>query len=100
MDSLAFTQIVQVSANYTVKGDDTTILVSTASGARTIATDASTHIEGRRLTIKDSSGNAGTNNITFDPAGSTLVDGAATKVINSNRGALEVVFAGGAWQSV
>ena len=44
--------------------------------------------------IKDTSGNAGTDNITVATAGTELIDGAATAVINANYGVLRVYFDG------
>jgi hypothetical protein len=99
-DSIAFTAIANVAAAYVVKEADVVLLVNTAA-ARTISTDLTTHVEGRMLMIKDSAGTgAATNNITFDPAGGVLVDGGATKVINTLRGSLLLIFAGGAWHSI
>lgn len=42
------------------------------------------------ITIKDASGNAGTNNITVSTEGSETIDGAATAVINSNYSAINI----------
>ncbi len=42
------------------------------------------------LIIKDESGNAGVNNITITPNGTDKIDGAATKVINTNYGSFRL----------
>lgn len=48
--------------------------------------------------VKDEGGNAGTNNITFN-SNSLNIDGAPTKVINTNFGAIRMYFNGVAWFS-
>lgn len=50
--------------------------------------------------VKDASGGAGTNNITVSPAGGKLIDGAASKVINSNYGAMRLYWDGTNWFTI
>lgn len=88
--------VTSVAANYTTTANDVVLLVSSAA-PRTISTNASDQILGRKLIIIDSTGSAGTNNITFDPAGSVTINGAATAVINTNRGVLRMICDGSNW---
>jgi hypothetical protein len=94
-DFLALPQ-VSVAASYTILPNDVVLLVSSAA-PRTISTNAADQVAGRVLIIVDSTGAAGTNNITFDPAGAVTVNGAATALINSNRGVLRVICDGSNW---
>lgn len=58
---------------------------------------ASTTNSGRKVTIKDESGGAGTNQIQI-VAGSALIDGvAAPKIINTNYGSVTLVMDGSNW---
>ena len=84
---------------YTTNQNDV-VIGCTNSGARTISTTAADQIAGRQLVIKDENGNAGTNNITFDPAGAVTIDGAATKAISTNYGSLKVYCDGTNWFSM
>ncbi len=52
---------------------------------------------GKVYIIKDESGTAGTNNITIDGNGAETIDGAATKVINTNFGSATLICSGAAW---
>lgn len=83
----------------TVNTDDTLILTNlTAPGAVAIAlpsSPAAHHV----YTIKDAKGDSAVNNITVTPASGT-VDGAASKVISSNYGALRLLWDGTTWFSV
>lgn len=85
---------VTVTANYTCTSLDETIYCN-AAGAITVTLPAATNFNGRRLIIKDKSGNASTNNITV--SGAQTVDGAASKTINTNYGVLRVESDGSNW---
>lgn len=73
--------------------------VTDTSSARTINLPASPSSplpqKDQTFIIKDESGAAGTNNITVSTiAGTVTIDGATTKVINTNYGVLKVIFDG------
>ena len=74
---------------------DNVILVNTSGGPVTITLPTPTN--GRVLKVKDSTGNAGTNNITIVPFASELIDGASSKVINFNYGSVNLVSDGTNW---
>lgn len=74
---------------------DYTILVDTSS-ARTINLVASP-VTGTTYRIKDNVGTAATFNITITPNAGTI-DGAATSVINTNWGSLDIVYNGTSWR--
>ena len=74
---------------------DNVILVNTSGGPVTITLPTPTN--GRVLKVKDSTGNAGTNNITIVPFASELIDGASSKVINLNYGSVNLVSDGTNW---
>lgn len=67
------------------------------AGGDTITLDDDLTDAGRAFIIKDESGTAGTNNITIDPEGSTLIDGALTYVMNANYESKTVYSDGTAW---
>lgn len=54
-------------------------------------------VKGRNLTIKDSGGQAGVNNITITTEGAQTIDGAATAVIAANYGAIKLYSDGSNW---
>lgn len=82
---------------YTTVPQDAVILVDT-SAARTIVPLASATL-GQRHTIKDNVGSAATNAITITPSGA-LIDGLASRTINSNWGSVDIVFAGTDWRII
>jgi hypothetical protein len=78
---------VAKTANYTITMQDEIVGVTDTSSARTITLpSAATVRSGALYTIKDESGAAVTNNITIARAGSDTIDGATSKVINTNYG--------------
>jgi len=54
------------------------------------------------LVIKDLKGDANTNNITINAGASTTIDGASSKVINTARGFVRLIYDGasGSWNVV
>ena len=87
------------SADYTTLESDYFISFNTdagGGGSRTVNLIA-TPETGRTYVIKDSGGKAAARNIILNPAGATLIDGAATKTINSNYGSFIVVYNGTSW---
>ncbi len=97
--SLAGGSIVNVTIPgaypYLTLSTDYVILVDTTS-ARTINLIGSP-AAGRTYRIKDNVGSAALNNITIVPNAGTI-DGAATLVINSNWGSVDIVYNGTAWR--
>lgn len=80
------------AGNYTILATDPIYIAVTSTAApRTITLPAASGVPaGRTFTIKDESGGAATNNITVTRAGSDTIDGATTKVINTNYGVTTV----------
>lgn len=71
------------------------------AGACAIALNAgSTFNVGQRITFKDESGAAATNNITLTANGTDKIDGASTAVINQNYGSLKLLWTGSTWSIV
>jgi hypothetical protein len=54
-------------------------------------------ITGREYVVKDETGSAGTNSITIATTGGQTIDGAATKVVNTNYGVTKVYSNGANW---
>jgi hypothetical protein len=67
---------------------DTTIFCN-QSAAMTVNLIAP--VVGQKLTIKDLSGTAASNNITVDAVGSTTIDGSLTFVLNNNYASVDLV---------
>lgn len=84
------TAITLTSNGESVIGVDT-------SAAITITLGSSDLFVGRRLTIKDETGSAATNNITVDTEGSETIDGAASKTVSTNYGYITVYSDGTNW---
>jgi hypothetical protein len=78
-------------------GSEYVVLVNTGSGSVTVNLEASP-TSGTAVKIKDK-GNALTNNITIDGNGNTI-DGSSSALINTDYGALELVFDGTEWFSL
>lgn len=79
---------------YTTLSSDYVILVDT-SAARTI-TPLGSPTTGQTYRIKDNVGSAAANNITITPSGKNI-DGAASYVISSNYGSVDIVYNGTQW---
>lgn len=89
---------VTVSAtNYTALTGDTVIGITDTTAARTVTLYAISGNTGKVLIIKDMSGAAATNNITIDGNAAETIDGAATKVINTNYGSMTLVCDVSGW---
>lgn len=82
---------------YTTIPQDNVILVDTTA-AITI-TPLASPTKGQMHRIKDSSGLAATNNITITPSGKNI-DGAASKIINTNYGSIDIVYNGTEWSTL
>jgi len=61
---------------------------------------AATAGAGKMYVFKDETGNAATNNITIDPNGAELIDGAASYVMAVNRESITVICTGTGWQII
>lgn len=79
---------------YTTLSTDDVIIVDT-SVARTIIPMAGP-ATGQTYRIKDNVGSAAANNITITPSGNNI-DGAASYVINTNYGSVDIVYNGAQW---
>jgi hypothetical protein len=77
---------VSTATDYTVQATDQIVEVSNTSAPRNITLPSAPAVVDRIIIIKDTSGGAGTNNITVIGT----IDGAANKVISTNYGSLRV----------
>jgi len=78
---------VAVAANYTLQGGEQLVAVTSTAAARTLTLPAASSVPvGIPIVFKDESGGAATNNITVARAGADTIDGATSKVINTNYG--------------
>lgn len=85
---------------YTVLVNDCIVQVDTTA-ARTINLPAAaTAGAGKLYVIKDEDGTAGANAITVDGSGAETIDGALTKLINTNYGAMWLYSTGTNWLTV
>jgi hypothetical protein len=88
----------QISGNGSILPADKVIGESSTAAAYTISLPnplSGGLVAGQIWTIKDESNGAGTNNITINVTGGTaLIDGAATTVINTNSGSLDIYYNG------
>lgn len=83
-------KIIQTATNYTALANDVIIEVTNTAAPRTITLPApSSNNIGKFYIIKDTSGVASINNISITPTTGSI-DGASSKVINSNYGAVQV----------
>lgn len=88
----------RVATDYTAEKQDYYIGVTSTAAPRTITLPALDSIpEWVQMVIKDESGGAGANNITIDGDGTETIDGATTKVINTNYGAVRLTRSSTAW---
>jgi len=85
------------NSTITLTGSEYVVLIDTNSGGVTVTLPA-TPDNGTAFKIKDK-GNALSNNITIDGNGNTI-DGSSNALINTDYGALELVFDGTEWFSL
>jgi len=78
-------EITSTSTDYTVDGDDEIIEVDTSSQAVTVTIQEGL-AAGKTITVVDKAGNAATNNITINVAGSLSILGGSTATIDTNYG--------------
>ncbi len=81
-------------ASYTTKPQDAVILVDGNVTATIVPLTSPT--KGQMHRIKDSAGTAAANNITVTPSGKNI-DGAASHVISTNYGSIDIVYNGTEW---
>lgn len=82
------------SATATLGGKRTYSVSYTTTGAVTLTLpDLTSSDIGRRYTICDTAGNAGTNNITVNRASTDTINGGTSAVISANYGSLTLVYA-------
>jgi hypothetical protein len=86
-------QYVQTAVSYQVLNTDAIVGVSSTAAPRTLTMPASSLVTGQRWTFKDESGGAAANNITISGNGKNI-DGAATYVITTNYGSVDVYYNG------
>lgn len=79
----------------TLNATDDLVCVNTSAVTHTITLPTPT--TGRKITIKDSAGNAAARNITINDSGTELIDGAGTQTISTNYGSLDLVYNGSTW---
>jgi hypothetical protein len=80
-----------------VADPDTTVYIGISNTAAPRTVTLATSNAGRYLIVKDESGGAAANNITLTPGDGSLIDGAATAVINVNYGSLSLVRRNNNW---
>lgn len=80
-----------VTISSTINVNTEVYLVNTAI-AITLTLPTTGLVDGQTWVIKDSTGNATVNNITLDPTGAVLIDGAATFKIASNWGSCKIMW--------
>jgi hypothetical protein len=87
-----------VSGDYAVLATDYLIAVLDTAAPRTISLPAAASVEeGTIFIVKDESGGAATNNITVDGNLTEQIDGAGSKTITTNYGAVKLYTDGAGW---
>lgn len=86
--------------SYSVLTTDQLVAVTDTSAARTITLPTAVGVTGKMYMIKDESGAAATNNITIATTSSQKIDGASTRVINTNYGFMSVYSDGANWLTI
>lgn len=86
----------QLSGDLSIAAGDSFVMINVnTSAARAISLPSISAVAaGRFYLVKDGSGSARANNITITPDGSDTIDGAASAVLNSDRGALMIISDG------
>ncbi len=82
----------EVASSYQALDVDDVILVNTNAGVVTINLPYPWPVAGKELTIKDNDGNAALNNILIDAGVDRAIDGARTKLINTNWGSVKILW--------
>ncbi|MCL5774700.1 MAG: hypothetical protein M1333_00645, partial [Patescibacteria group bacterium] len=98
--SNAFKYIISNASTYTIAtSTDNIIYMATTTVASTVNLPACVgSVDQVIYTVKDKGGNAGTNNITVTATAGNTIDGAATKVLNTNYSSTKVqCVSGSGW---
>ncbi len=102
-NAFKYTKLATSVSTYNIAtSTDNTIYISTTTVASTINLPACQgNTDQIEYIVKDLGGNAGTNNITVTATAGNVIDGASTKVINSNYGSTKVqCVSGSGWFSL
>lgn len=83
--------------NYNILTTDFIIEYTSLSTGRTATLPTAVGVTGQEYIIKDGAGLSGTDNITVATTSAQTIDGASTKVINTNYGVLRVYSNGTNW---
>jgi hypothetical protein len=95
--------ILEISQELNTTGSidsNTSFVEFTGTGGGTLTLPSASSYSKKTMIIKDFGANAGTNNITIQRAGSDLIDGATSIVINTNRGVKRLYSNGTAWGEI
>lgn len=90
------TNAVTKTGNYTTLATDQYVLVDSTGGAVTITLSSANATQYQIYHVTDWKGQSATNNITLTPSSGTI-NGAASKIINSAFGSIDVLFDGTNW---
>ena len=86
------------AVNYNIQSNDYLIAVTNTAAPRTMSLpSAVTMGDGKVYVIKDESGGATANNITINPQGGQTINGAASIIINTNFGVVQLYSNGANW---
>lgn len=91
------TPTTNATTTVNVTANDQMVLCTSTGGAVTVNLPAVSALAGKTLIVKDAGGDATANNITVDGNASETIDGAETKPIATNYGALRLYCTGTAW---
>lgn len=91
-------RIATVSPDTVTVADSVVSYQLAAPGPVAVALPAG--VTGQVFYLKDGTGDAAVNNITITPNGAETIDDAATAVINTNYGALTLVYTGAKWEII
>lgn len=94
-------RVAAITGAVPITRDDDIVVINKAGNETTAATlDAALNFAGSEITVKDGKGNAASFNTTITPGGGFQIDGAATYVINTNRGSVRLACDGTAWNVI
>lgn len=96
ISATAGSRVVTSGPSVTVSASDGLVVINKTTGSPTTVTLEANPAAGTQHQIKDGKGDAATNKITVTPASGTI-DGAASFVINQNRGGVSLLYSGQEW---
>jgi hypothetical protein len=98
LQTLAMSRTTVADAPYTVLTTDAVVAYTSLTAGRAVTLPAASSVAtGQKVVVKDEAGTAGANNLTVSVSGGGTIDGAASKVINSNYGVLRFYSNGTQW---